>query len=187
MDSSTGGLGWAPRVCLSQRLLGVPHSYTSLTHPPTLHTCPSAAHAAGRRRGGWGRAARALPACERGMGCRRGGGCIGQGRWQGASGRGSAWEALWAAWGCVGWSWGEILAPAHVGPLTLTPPSPTHTPSIPVPVPPRRRSPVLTRPAADAGPWRRTARATPACEGGQRAETGRGHGAGEVAGSDWGR
>ena len=59
--------------------------------------------------GPWRRAARALPACERGKGRRRGwgGGGSGQGRRQGVAAGGSARGALRAAWGCVGWSWGR--------------------------------------------------------------------------------
>ena len=61
--------------------------------------------------GPWRRAARALPACERGKGRRRGvgggGGGSGQGRRHGVAAGGSAWGALRAAWGRVGWSWGR--------------------------------------------------------------------------------
>ena len=59
--------------------------------------------------GPWRRAARALPACERGKGRRRGwgGGGSGQGRRHGVAAGGSAWGAPRAAWGCVGWSWGR--------------------------------------------------------------------------------
>ena len=57
--------------------------------------------------------------------------------------------------------------------------------------PPRRRARVqlFTRPAADAGPWRRAARALPACERGKGRRRGWGGGqwAGEAARSGCGR
>ena len=48
---------------------------------------------------------------------------------------------------------------------------------------------LLTRPAADAGPWRRAAQALPACERGKGRRRGRGEGqwAGEAARSGCGR